>query len=79
VENEEGMAIRDELTLEDYLAILRRRRWLIIIPTILAAIGGYALSLYLPKKYISHTMILVEQPMVPDSYVRPVVPCTHRL
>jgi protein tyrosine kinase modulator len=73
VENEEGMAIRHDLTLEDYLAILRRRRWLIIIPTILAAIGGYALSLYLPKKYISHTTILVEQPIVPDSYVKPVV------
>jgi len=67
------MAIRHELTLEDYLAILRRRRWVIIIPTMLAAIGGYALSLYLPKKYVSHTTILVEQPIVPDSYVRPVV------
>jgi polysaccharide chain length determinant protein (PEP-CTERM system associated) len=73
MENKEGMGIRHELTLEAYLAILRRRRWLIIIPTILSAIGGYALSLYLPKKYISHTTILVEQPIVPDSYVRPVV------
>ena len=67
------MAIRRELTFEDYLAIVRRRRRLIIIPTILAAIGGYGLSLYLPKQYNSHTAILVEQPMVPDSYVRPVV------
>jgi len=53
--------------------MVRRHHRLIIIPTILAAIGGYALSLYLPKTYISHTMILVEQPIVPDSYVKPVV------
>jgi polysaccharide chain length determinant protein (PEP-CTERM system associated) len=67
------MATRRELTFEDYLAIARRRRRLIIIPTILAAIGGYALSPYLPKKYISHTAILIESPIVPDSYVKPVV------
>jgi polysaccharide chain length determinant protein (PEP-CTERM system associated) len=67
------MATRRELSFEDYLAIVRRRHWLIIIPMILAAIGGYVLSIYLPKKYISHTTILVEQPIVPDSYVRPVV------
>jgi len=36
------MAIHRELTFEDYVAILRRRRWLLIIPAILgaAAAGG---------------------------------------
>jgi polysaccharide chain length determinant protein (PEP-CTERM system associated) len=72
-EKEEGMAIRRELTLEDYVAILRRRSWLIIVPAILGATGGYILSLELPKKYISHTTVLIEQPSVPDSYVKPVV------
>jgi polysaccharide chain length determinant protein (PEP-CTERM system associated) len=67
------MTNRRELTFEDYLLILRRRRWLIIVSAILATIIGCTLSLYLPKKYISHTSILVEQPIVPDSYVRPVV------
>jgi polysaccharide chain length determinant protein (PEP-CTERM system associated) len=67
------MAIRKELTLEDYLAILRRRRWLIIIAAILGAPAGYILSLVLPKCYTSHTVILVEPPTVPDSYVKPVV------
>src|ERR1700736_613040 len=71
--NEEGMAVRRELTSEDYLAIVRRRRWLIIIPAILGVTCGCILSLLLPKKYTSHTMILVEQPTVPDSYVKPVV------
>jgi protein tyrosine kinase modulator len=67
------MAIRQELTLEDYLAILSRRRWLIIIAAILGATGGYTLSSILPKCYTSHTVILVERPTVPDSYVKPVV------
>jgi len=62
-----------ELTFEDYAAMLRRRRWLILIPALLGAIAGYALSWHLPKKYTSHTLILVEQPTVPDSYVKPVV------
>ena len=67
------MAKGRELTFEDYLAILRRRRRLIIIPAILGAAAGYLLSLVLPSQYTSHTLILVEQPIVPESYVKPVV------
>jgi len=67
------MAIHRELTFEDYVAILRRRRWLLIIPAILGAAAGYLVSLVLPSRYTSHTMVLVEQPAVPDSYVKPVV------
>src|SRR5712671_2477342 len=62
-----------ELTLDIYLAILRRRRWLVLIPALLGAVAGYALSFGLPKKYTSHTAVLVEQPTVPDNYVKPVV------
>ncbi len=67
------MTLQRELSLEDWLAALLRRRWLVIIPAILGAVAGYALSLYLAKKYTSHTSILVEQPTVPDNYVKPVV------
>lgn len=67
------MATHRELTFDDYPGILRRRRWTVAIPTILGAIAGFMLALYLPKKYVSHTAILVEQPVVPDSYVKPVV------
>jgi polysaccharide chain length determinant protein (PEP-CTERM system associated) len=62
-----------ELTFEDYAAMFRRRRWLILIPALLGAMVGYTLSWSLPKRYTSHTTILVEQPTVPDSYVKPVV------
>src|SRR5438132_10502068 len=67
------MAIHQELTFEDYVAILRRRRWLLIIPAILGFAAGYLICRVLPSRYTSHTMILVEQPAVPDSYVKPVV------
>ncbi len=62
-----------ELTFEDYLAMLRRRRWLVLVTALLGAMVGLTLSWNLPKKYTSHTTILVEQPTVPDSYVKPVV------
>lgn len=67
------MAKQRELTFQDYLGILRRRRWLMLIPALTGTVAGYGLSLHLAKKYTSHTLILVEQPTVPDSYVKPVV------
>jgi protein tyrosine kinase modulator len=62
-----------ELNFDDYVAIVRRRRRLIILPAILGAAVGCLLSLVLPPRYTSHTLVLVEQPIVPDSYVKPVV------
>jgi polysaccharide chain length determinant protein (PEP-CTERM system associated) len=67
------MAVHRELKLDDYLTIVRRRRWMIVIPALLGAVAGYILSLHLPKRYTSHTVILVQQPTVPDSYVKSVV------
>jgi protein tyrosine kinase modulator len=62
-----------ELNLEDYIVILRRR-WLLI--AVLAVLGGglgYAATRVLPKRYISKTLVLVQQPTVPTDYVKPVV------
>src|SRR3979411_3323121 len=67
------MSARRELNVEDYLSLLFRRRWLLIMLAILGAAGGYLLSLILTPQYTSHTMVLVEEPVVPDSYVKPVV------
>jgi protein tyrosine kinase modulator len=67
------MAKQRELTFEDYLAILRRRSWVLILPAVVGAAVGYSVSLALPARYTSHTVVLVEQPVVPDSYVKPVV------
>ena len=61
-----------ELTPSDYLAMLRRH-WVMIL--ILALVGpaiGYGVSRYLPSRYKSSTLILVEQPSVPVEFVKPV-------
>jgi len=62
-----------ELTIDDYLAILRRRRWAILVPTLLGPLVAFAVSLALHPQYTSQTLVLVEQQKVPESYVRSVV------
>ena len=67
------MAARRQLSVEDWPGIIRRRAWLFVIPALLCAAGGILVSLALPKQYTSHTRVLVESPIVPDDYVKPVV------
>jgi polysaccharide chain length determinant protein (PEP-CTERM system associated) len=62
-----------ELTMDDYQAMLRRRLKVILIPTLLAPLVGFAISYGFPPKYTSHAMVLVEQQKVPVGYVAPVV------
>lgn len=62
-----------ELTVEDYLAIARRRWWIIVVPAVVFAIGAYTISLFLASRYTSETVVLVEEPAVPESLVRPVI------
>jgi len=61
------------LNVDDYLGILKRRGWIIAVPTVLLALVGFALTFVVPPRYVSQTLILVEQQKVPDDYVRPVV------
>ena len=62
-----------ELTIDDYLAILRRRLWVILIPAVLGPVAAYLFSLALPERYTSKTLVLVEQQKVPEVFVRSVV------
>ena len=62
-----------ELTIGDYWAIARRRRWAIIIPALVGPIVAFLVSLTLPARYTSTTLVLIEQQKVPESYVRSVV------
>ena len=62
-----------QLTPADYMAMLRRR-WVLI--TVLTIIGGplaYGVSKFLPTKYTSKTLVLIQQPTVPKDFIRPVV------
>ena len=61
-----------EMTIEDYKAILIRRMWLLIIPAVVFSAGGYLLSLFLPARYKSETVVLVEAPTVSSELVKPI-------
>ena len=61
------------LTMEDYGAILKRRWWIIVIPTVVLPIVAVAIAFVIPPQYVSQTLVLVEQQKVPDEYVKPVV------
>lgn len=60
-----------ELTPADYLAMLRRRWVLIVALTIVGGPVGYGVSRYLPVRYKSTTLVLVQQPSVPREIVNP--------
>src|SRR5580698_770368 len=54
---------------EDYLAIVHRRFWWITLPFFFCWLGIWAISWFLPAKYQSEALILVEHQKVPESYV----------
>lgn len=65
-----------ELTMDDYLAMFRRRARFILIPALLGPLLGYLA--YLPVKkfygrYTSQSIVLVEGQKVPENMVQPVV------
>jgi polysaccharide chain length determinant protein (PEP-CTERM system associated) len=62
-----------QLDYDDYLEILRRRWWLILIPTLVGGVGAYLFSLRLANQYTSRTLVLVEQQKVPEGYIKSVV------
>jgi polysaccharide chain length determinant protein (PEP-CTERM system associated) len=61
------------LEVGDYVSMLHRRRWLVAIPTITLPILAVILASFLPAKYMSQTLVLVEEQKVPDEIVKPVV------
>ena len=61
-----------QLTIDDYKAIARRHVWLLLIPAVIFSIGAYFISLFLPARYKSETVVLVEAPAVSTDIVRPI-------
>lgn len=61
-----------EMSLDDYLAILRRRAKVIIIPALIAPLVGFAISYAFAPKFTSQATVLVEPQKVPEGYVAPV-------
>jgi polysaccharide chain length determinant protein (PEP-CTERM system associated) len=62
-----------QYSFDTLLQIARRRKWLIILPTLLVGAIGVAIIMALPNLYRSVTLILVVPQRVPESYVRSTV------
>jgi polysaccharide chain length determinant protein (PEP-CTERM system associated) len=60
------------LNLQDYLAILKRHWWIILIPTMILPIVAVGATFFITPEFTSETTILVEQQKVPSDFVRPV-------
>ena len=58
-----------QLTVADYLVMLKRHKWALIAFVVLCPIAGYVASFFVPKEYTSQTVILVEQPAIPDQAI----------
>ncbi len=61
-----------ELTMDDYLAMFRRRMRVILIPALLAPLAGFLVSYAFSPKYTSQSLVLVEAPKIPDAVVQQV-------
>src|SRR5580658_12810 len=59
------------LNLQHYLGVVRRRHLHFLVPLFLGWIIVWGVSWVLPPRYLSSTLILVEQPTMPKDYVTP--------
>lgn len=62
-----------DLTIDDYLAMLRRRIKIILLPAVVAPLVGFLISYAFTAKYTSQSLVLVEGQKVPEGVVQPVV------
>jgi polysaccharide chain length determinant protein (PEP-CTERM system associated) len=62
-----------KLNVDDYVAILKRRKWLIILPIIVFPIISFGFTFLIPAEYVSQTLVLIEEQKVPDDLVKPVI------
>lgn len=64
---------REKLDLQDYLAILRRRAWAFIVPSVLIAALAVPIIFILPPSYRSTATVLIEDQAIPRDLVRATV------
>jgi succinoglycan biosynthesis transport protein ExoP len=61
----------ESIDIQHYLGIVRRRHFHFLIPLFVAWVAVWGASWVLPPRYLSSTLILVEQPTMPKDYVTP--------
>src|ERR1700747_1338693 len=59
------------LDFQHYLGVVRRRHLHFLLPLFLGWAVVWGASWILPPRYLSSTLILVEQPTMPKDYVKP--------
>ena len=57
----------------DLAAIVRQRKWALVLPFVLVVTATAVVSKYLPDRYRSETLILVVPQRIPEAYVRSTV------
>ncbi len=62
-----------DLSISDYLEIVRRRRWLLILPALLIFLAVAVVAMMLPNQYESRATFLIEQPTIARDLVRTTV------
>jgi polysaccharide chain length determinant protein (PEP-CTERM system associated) len=67
------MIANREYKVDDYLAILRRRAKMMLVPALVAPLAGFLVSYGFKPKYTSQSLVLVEGQKVPETMVQPVV------
>jgi uncharacterized protein involved in exopolysaccharide biosynthesis len=61
------------LNVEDYLAILKHRWWIIAIPALILPIIAIGATHFMTPEYVSSTLVLIDQQKVSSDFVKPVV------
>src|ERR1035438_6427185 len=61
------------LNVEDYLAIVKRQWWIVVIPTVILPIAAIALTFVIPPVYEAQSLVLIDQQKVPENFVQPIV------
>lgn len=64
------MTSTSEQSIQDYIGMIRRRKWMILACVIVSVGAAVALCYVLPKSYRSTTTVLVESQKIPESYVK---------
>jgi len=57
------------MTPKDYLAIVRRRKWSLVLPAVIIFLIAGAVALVLPSIYLSQSTILIEEQEIPNDFV----------
>jgi len=58
-----------EMSPNDYLAVLKRRKWSLVLPAVIVMLISAAVALILPPVYKSVSTILIEEQEIPDNFV----------